>query len=103
MGKPLTYYIRLILLKMWWNSWWGRAIIHASFDRYKESVLFKERTMYFGSIEAAKLFKWKEFKLFRKKVYKDKKLMFTILIKPVKMMKYFEEKSYVLKSYVSLS
>jgi hypothetical protein len=88
---------------MWWNSWWGKAVIHASFDKYKESVLFQERTMYFGTIQAAKMFKWSEFKLFRSKVYKDSRLMFTILTKPVKMMKHFEEKSYALKSYVNLS
>jgi hypothetical protein len=94
--------VQLFLMKIWWNSWYGKAIIHASFDKYKNSTLFKERMMYFGAIKAAKMFKWNEFKLFRKKIIADKKLMFTILLKPYKMYKEFEEKSYVLKSYVNL-
>jgi hypothetical protein len=95
--------IKLIPLKLFWSSWWGKAIIHVTFDRYKNSVLFKERCMYYGSIKAAKMFKWKEFKAFRKKVYDDKKTMFTILFKPVKIYKEFEEKNRVLKSNVDLS
>lgn len=92
--KKLRIRLYIFLLKLWWNSWWGKAIIHASFNRYKNSIIFRERSKYFSKKYAARLFRWSDFKKFRRIVLKDKKLMFTIVFKPVKMYKKFQRDNY---------
>lgn len=102
MKGPIRVKILVFLLKVWWGSWWGQAIIHASFDKYKNSIIFQERCKYFSPTFATKLFKWRDFKLFRRKVLRDKKLMFTILFRPVTMCKKLRENNWVLKKEVNL-
>jgi len=98
-SNSLIYKILLRIIKLWWSSPWGLAIIHASFNKYKNSRLFKIRKRHSNSIKAAKMLTIEEFKLCRDDVLRNKKLMFTIIFRPVMIRKKFEKKNDVFKKF----
>lgn len=71
----------LILYSIHWTPWY-RAYVLASWNKYKESDLYRFRWIEFSEVMAAELYTYQDHKLFMYMVKNDKKLMRKILLTP---------------------
>lgn len=107
-GQPERRYMNNILfsilnffIRTFWKSKWGLAITLSTWEEYRNSPLFEERMKYFGSIEAAKLFSWSEFKFFKNKVLKNKERISEIIWFPGRIVKRVGDRDISIRKLVS--
>ena len=89
-------------IKLKWSSRQGMALALKTFDFYRNSPLFEERMKHFGSVGAAKMFSWDEFWFCKNMVLRDKKLKFTILFFPGRIIRECSEKDEYIRGYIDL-
>jgi len=76
-----------ILFQTWWliifyQSIWGKAIAQKVWELYKNSVLFQEREKAMGKEFAAKAFSISEFKHFKRKITRNRRLLVFLILCP---------------------
>lgn len=100
--KEIRRMIYLYLLEIWITSPWGKCFTHKTWEKYRESDLFKLRAKELGHLEAARMFSYNEFIYFRKKVWKDVKFLASIFPWPYTVLRELEEQDSLYKTVVTL-
>ena len=98
----IIYYIDITFIKIFWRSIWGKALSFSIWDSYKKSILFEERTKYFGTYGAAELFSFNEFKYFQTKLLKDRYFKTAWLIFPYIIFDRTYDDNLAVRSHVKL-